>query len=417
MRKKILILVDSINVEDSSGSKANVALINNFKAAGYELLVCHYTRKTINLSEIKCHQIKELKYTPLYFLSRAQRVLNRRFSVDLSSYLEKCFRFSFTFFNDVDSIVKSIKRVRFAPDLVVTLSEGGSYRPHYALLKFPKWHSVWMAYVHDPYPFHFYPRPYAWIEPNYKAKETFFKNVSLKARYSGFPSKMLMEWMGGYYPNFLESGVVIPHQNSDYEVSKKSIPLYFDETKFNLLHAGNLLNARNPLGLLKGLTLFFEKFPMCRNDVRLIFVGRATGYDKLLKGFQKDNPELIFEDRTVPFDEVYSMQVHTSVNIILEALSEVSPFLPAKFPHCVAANKQIISLSPLYSEVRRLLGVEYPYAAEIDDVYKISNIIEELYFLWKENPDNLLLNREDLDYYLSDKFLKEVINNLDNYDE
>lgn len=413
MSKKILILVDSINVEDSSGSKANVALINNFKASGYELLVCHYTRKTINLPGIKCYQIKELKYTPLYFLSRAQRFLNRHLRIDLSSYLEQLFGFSFTFFNDVNSVVKSLKSVRFEPNLVITLSKGGSYRPHYALLQLPKLHSVWMAYVHDPYPFHFYPRPYAWIEPNYKAKEFFFKNVSLKARYSGFPSKMLMEWMGGYYPNFLESGVVIPHQNSDYGISKKSIPSYFDEAKFNLLHAGSLLNARNPKSLLMGLNLFFEKFPMYRNDVRLIFVGRATGYDKLLKDFQKDNPELIFEDRTVPFEDVYSMQMHTSVNIILEALSEISPFLPAKFPHCVAANKKIILLSPLYSEVRRLLGEKYPYVAETDDANKISNIIEKLYFLWKENPDNLLLNRQDLDYYLSEKYLTEVINKLD----
>ena len=39
MIKKILIVVDSINIEDSSGSKANVALIQNLAISGFEGLV------------------------------------------------------------------------------------------------------------------------------------------------------------------------------------------------------------------------------------------------------------------------------------------------------------------------------------------------------------------------------------------
>lgn len=69
--------------------------------------------------------------------------------------------------------------------------------------------------MHDPYPFHCYPKPYDWFEPGYKQKEEFFRKVSEKARYSGFPSQLLKEWMGGHFPNFLKTGVVIPHQNFD----------------------------------------------------------------------------------------------------------------------------------------------------------------------------------------------------------
>ena len=112
------------------------------------------------------------------------------------------------------------------------------------------------------------------------------------------------------------------------------------------------------------------------------------------------------------FDVTYLLQTHTSVNIILESKSEISPFLPAKFSHCVEANKTILSLAPFQSEVRRLLGDDYEYWSEVDDVNKIAFLIEKMYCLWKQNPENLILNRKDLEDYLSFINLKISINNL-----
>ena len=42
------------------------------------------------------------------------------------------------------------------------------------------------------------------------------------------------------------------------------------------------------------------------------------------------------------------------------------------------------------------------------------NIIENLYQLWKQNPDNLNLNRKDLVDYLSADYLKTTLNDLQN---
>lgn len=94
---KILVVVDSINIEDSSGSKANVALIHNLAEAGFEVLVYHYTLKNIKLVGVTCFSIPEIKYSPMYFLSRTQRVLSRNFNINLAPFLEKLFGFSFTF--------------------------------------------------------------------------------------------------------------------------------------------------------------------------------------------------------------------------------------------------------------------------------------------------------------------------------
>jgi hypothetical protein len=413
---KILVVVDSINIEDSSGSKANVALINNLVEAGFEVLVYHYTLKNIQLQGVNCFAIPEIKYSPLYFLSRIQRILSRNWNLNTAPFLEQLFGFSFTFFNDTHSIIKALKKLQFNPDLVLTLSKGGSFRPHYAVLKLPHLHDQWMAYVHDPYPFHFYPRPYNWVESSYKSREAFFVQVSRKAKYSGFPSQLLMEWMGSYYPDFLKTGLVIPHQNSkyDFEISQENspFPFYFDSAKFNLLHAGNLMEHRSPKGLIDGLLLFLKNNPKARNEVRLLLLGPSSNFAQMLDTYQKSIPELYVQDGTIPFGEVYDVQKNASVNIILEAKSEISPFLPAKFPHCVAANKMILSLAPFYSETRRLLGNDYEYWSEVDDIQKIADIIEKLFYLWKKDPANLLLNRSDLEDYLSVDYLKQTIYDL-----
>jgi hypothetical protein len=415
---KILVVAESINIEDSSGSKANVALINNLVDVGFEVVVYHYTRKIIQLKDVKCFPIPERKANLMYLLSRSQRVFSRHFKVNLAPFFEKLLGFSFTFFNDISSIKKVLNESQFQPDLVLTLSKGASFRPHYAVLKLPKLHSRWMAYVHDPYPFHYYPRPYTWVESSYKQKEKFFKQVSERARYSAFPSQLLMEWMSSFFPNFSKTGVVIPHQNAKYNFQNSAditnFPNYFDVTKFNLLHAGNLMKQRSPKGLLEGYKLFLKKNPEAKKESKLILLGHASYHEDLLKKYHANTAELYIFNGKVAFDEVYRLQKNASVNIILESKSEISPFLPAKFPHCVEANTAIVSLAPYYSETRRLLGNDYPYWTEVDAVEKIAIIIEELYYLWKQNPDNLQLNRGDLIEYLSADYLKKILLSLEN---
>ena len=412
MIKKILIVVDSIDIEDSSGSKANVALIKNLNKAGFELFVYHFTRKNIQLKDIQTFEIPEIKWSALYFLSRFQRVFSRNFKVNLAPFFEKRFGFSFTFFNDTKSISSALKKQSFNPDLVLTLSKGASFRSHYAVLKLPHLHNKWMAYIHDPYPFHYYPRPYNWVEPGYEFKESFFQELSQKAKYSAFPSQLLKEWMSSYFSDFAKTGIIIPHQNEKYEVKNTNFPSYFDISKFNLLHAGNLMKQRSPKGLLKGFMLFLKNNPSAKNDAKLILLGGASYHSKMLEDYINNISEIYIYNGNKPFDEVYNLQKNVSVNIILEAKGEISPFLPAKFPHCVEANKTILSLAPYYSETRRLLGEDYPFWSEVDDVNKIAQLIEQLYQLWKQNPDSLLLNRTDLESYVSVDYLQEKIDNL-----
>lgn len=408
---KIAIVVESINVNDSSGSKANVALIQNLHEIGHHISIFHYTRRKIHLKDIDCQLIKEKKRS-LYFLSRIQRVFQRTFKINISKFLESIFGFSFTFFNDTNSIKTFIEDKISNSDLIITLSKGASFRPHYALLKLPKFHSKWLAYVHDPYPFHCYPKPYDWIESGYKMKESFFRKVSEKAKYSGFPSELLKEWMGNFFPSFLKTGIIIPHQTFKENFKKIDYPVYFDENKFTILHAGNLMKQRSPKGLIEGFLLFLFNNSKAKKDSRLLLLGSADYHKEMLSKYKIQIPELYVSNGSVPFKEVYHLQKNVSVNVILESKSGISPFLPGKFPHCVTANKPILLLAPAKSETKRLLGDEYPYSTEVDDVNEIANIFQKLYDQWLKDSSDLKLNREDLEHYVSVDYLSEVMNSI-----
>lgn len=407
---RILVVVDSIDIEDSSGSKANVALIQNLIIAGFTVKVLHYTRKEIHIPGAECVVIAERKWNLIYFLSRFQRVFTRMTGFSINSTIEEYLGFSFTFFNDTKSISGYLRKEKsFVPDLVITLSKGASFRPHYAVLKHKELHSKWLAYIHDPYPFHCYPEPYDWVEPGFEKKEAFFKAVSEKAAFSGFPSLLLEEWMGSYFPAFLKIAIVIPHQSAAYEIKNKVFPSYFETKKFNILHAGNLMKQRSPKGLLEGFLLFLKNNPEA--EAKLYIIGPAEFHSGLLLTY-KSEENIYIDNRSIPFDVIYNLQMNVNVNVILESKSEISPFLPAKFVHCVEANKMILSLAPCKSEVKRLLGTNYPYWSEVDKVEEIAKLIEKMYFVWKQNPEKLLLNRKDLAYYISVDYLKMTIDRL-----
>ena len=410
---KILVVVESLDVNDSSATKGRVALIKNLKACGYELKVYHYTRRDIALQGIDCVSIPEKKRTIWYWLSKIQLVIKRWFKINFNNFFEAKLGFSFAFFNDVKSIKDALGREQgFNPDWVLTLSKAASFRPHMAVLKLPQLHEKWLAYIHDPYPMHCYPEPFNWFQPGYKQKEAFFKELSKKAAHAIFPSRLLNEWMGQYFSGFLKTGVVIPHQASSEMIKDIKTPLWFRKESFSILHAGSLMKPRNPKGLIEGYQLFLNKNPQAKDDSQLILLGQKSYFKDYLDIKEKELDSLYLSEGYVDFDTVLSLQNNVSVNVILEAKSDNSPFLPGKFPHCIMANKPIIHLGPEKSETYRLLGAQYPYHAEIDETSKIATIIESLYLTWLENGKRLQLDRKDLEDYVSVSHLKQAFSKI-----
>jgi hypothetical protein len=406
---KILVVVESIDVENSSGAKANVSMINNLKSAGFELLVYHYSFKDIKLSGISCITIKEKKWNGLYFLSRLERQIRYLFRIKLYKILENSFGFSFTLFNDRNSIIAALGKIKdFNFDLILTLSQGGRFRPHHAVLKIPEFHNKWMAYIHDPYPMHLFPPPYFWKEPGFAIKEKFIMEVAEKSAINAFPSQLLMEWMGRFYPHFIKKGMVIPHQLEKKKELTIELPDFFNPAKFNIVHAGNLLWGRDPIGLINGFIKFLKSKPEASKDVRLLFLGGKSHYSTILKDYEANIHQIYVGENYLPFVQSQEIQKLSAINVILEAKAEISPFLPGKFPHCIMADKPILLLGPPKSESRRLLGEDYKYWAEIDNEKKISQLIGNLYEQWQLGIKETL-SRKDVEEYLSPVYLKEKI--------
>lgn len=408
--KKILVIVDSIDVNDSSGSKTNVAFINSLYKCGYEVTVLHYTQRDIKLNNINCISIKEKKITLNYLFSRAHRLLLRWFQLDISKYVDSIFGFSFGFFNDVYSLSTALKK--FNPndfDMLWTFGKGTSFRAHAAVLKNPTWFQIWHAYVHDPYPQHLYPRPYNFVEYGFMQKRLFFRDITENAFRIIFPSLLLKEWMQSYFKDVIGKSLIIPHQIMEHESNKISFPPFFNSSNFNILLAGNLLDLRNPLPLVEAYKKFIEEIPQAKIKSTLIIIGKNSIYNNALKNEQQYIPQLYISDGHMNFDEVYYLQQNASVNIILEATSEISPFLPGKFPHCVAANKPILVIGPFISECKRLLGKDYPFIFENEDIEGIKNAFKTLFHQWSINNTKMTLHRKDLDYYLSSGYLLEVL--------
>lgn len=408
---KILIISESIDVEDSSASKGRVALIQNLNKIGFEIMVLHYSHKEIQLKGINCILIKEDINSVYFLLSRLIRIAQRIFKKNINKNIEAAFGFSFTHTNDAKKIAKAIKsNLDFNPDLILTLSKGASFRPHRAMLNLPDLHSKWMAYIHDPYPFHLYPKPFAKVEAGHLKKEKFMNEVCEKAKFVSFPSLMLKEWMQNYFPAIESKSVIIPHQiNEAFE--KQKLPDYFVENQFSLLHAGNLLKERTPEFLIKGYLKFLEKNDLVQSNSKLYLIGKCYFHQDIMLQHQ-DNPNIVWDGYT-DYNTVQTLENEVSVNIILESISEISPFLPGKFPNHIKANKPIIALGPYHSEVRRLLGNDYPYWAEANDADKIESIITTLYHLWKQHPSQLKLNRIDLVNYCNETTLKGIFENLE----
>lgn len=407
--KNILVVVESIDVNDSSGIKGRVALIQNLVSIGHQLKVLHYTRSNTAISGIPCENIKEKKISVFYLLSRAQRIFTRITKINLSPFFEKKFGFSFTFFNDVNSFVASIQKEKVeAYDFVFTLSKGTSFRPHAALLKLPDWHTKWLAYVHDPYPQHLYPRPYNFIENGYKKKRNFFRDITIKAHKVIFPSLLLKDWMKSYFVDVENKYAIIPHQMSKSIVYNELNLPFFNEENFNILHAGNFLDLRDPKPLVEAFEKFLELVPEAKNDARLLLIGKKSIYTNYLKEREKTCKQLFVSDGYMNFEDVYAMQQLAEINVVLEASSEISPFLPGKFTHCVSADKPILLIGPYYSECKRLLGKDYDYAFDFKEIDEIAKGIQALYKSWKFNKQDYRLNRPDLVHYLSPDFLREV---------
>lgn len=403
--KRILVLTESIKVNDSSGAQANVALIRNLVKLKHSLKVYHLDNFNPKIERVETTAIKRYNISLYYWLARFKTLFSK-LGLNFNPFVEKTYGFSFSHFEDVERFKKALaKEIPEKYDMVLTLSKAASFRPHKAVLESPKWHAKWYAYVHDPYPMYVYPRPYDWAEPGAFIKKQFFQKVYNHSRFMVYPSQMLAEWMESYYSGGVKKRLIIPHQIDQNlsSIINKVIHLqdFFNSSKFTILHAGSLMKQRPPFVLVKAFNRFLEQSPEAKSDASLIFIGRSDK-DHNQKMDQLGNSNIINYNQYLQFETAFELQKQASVNVVIEANTWLSPFLPGKIPHLVKANKPILHIGPQQSETMRLLGEDYPLHApnHPDHIELLSEKIARAYKNWTEKKE-LNLNRKDLEKYLS----------------
>src|SRR5690606_34069438 len=108
----------------------------------------------------------------------------------------------------------------------------------------------------------------------------------------------------------------------------------------------NLMKQRDPFPLIKAFQKFLFTNPEAKTEARLLLIVKASHHISELRRIDGEMDQLFVSEGYVAYEEVLGIQEKTSINIILESVAETSPFLPGKFPHCVAANKPILHLGP-----------------------------------------------------------------------
>lgn len=387
-----------------------MALVQNLSQS-FNLTVLHKSEDEIPINSFSALKVQELKWNWQYLLSRTVRLLRRYVGINLSPFFEKRVGFSFTFL----SLSYSFQKVLNVFDtsnfhLVITLSQGESFVPHHAVLKSARFHEKWLAYIHDPYPMACYPKSYAWDSPGTYQKKEFMQAVCDHALFLSFPSLLLSEWMQKFYRFDSKKVKIIPHQ-IDRVLDKKSElrdKSFFDKKKFNLLYAGHVLSQRNPLPIIDAFNLFINKYCGSIDNCQLTFIGPVSSvWKNKLTEISSDHIKFY---PTQDFEFIIQLQQQASVNIIIEANDDHSPFLPAKFPHCVFSQRPMLVLSPLKSELRRLLGATFPFISSPADTQAILENIKQLYENWKE--EKKYTYEGSLQSYLKEGYLIEVMEEI-----
>lgn len=296
-------------------------------------------------------------------------------------------------------------------DYIFVLGSGMSFYPHFALLNL-KTNIPVIINIHDPFPIHTYPIPYKKPRSIISSiQEKKFNIVLQKAYKITLPSRYLMESLIEFYPILVEKGIIIPHIGTflnNLPAIEDDLKINLIKNKINILHAGSLLGPRNPVFLLKAIYNLLSNHQNLFENVHFTFIGGIAKEHQNIIIENKFKDSISFINQRISYAKSIELIKQSDAIFVIEAISSFSPFMPGKIADIVYHEKPIIALCPKNSETMRLLGIDYPYFSELDNVAKIENML--LNFI---NNFEKISNKVDLDIlknYISIKSNLEIIN-------
>lgn len=409
--KNILVICEDLRVNDTSAGIGRSKLIYALHAAGYTIKVIVHNNFDYPVTwlpkEVTVRKFK-ISLTKTSVFDKIPKIKA------LPSYLTG---FSKGFRNTVNHYKKEIEVELSLQtyDAIYTLGSGSAFAPHFALAEM-KLDIPYYVNIHDPFPMHVYPEPYkkskTWINALLEKK---FAVVLKKAKGISFPSQLLMDDMAKTFASIKEKGFVIPHIGA----ALTSLPsengdddLELNASKINILHAGTLLGPRNPTYLLQAIGELNAEYPEIMEQVVFTFVGKVNkALTEVINSSKISN--VTFLTSRFSYQKSLELISQSQASLVIEAISQFSPFLPGKIADIAYAGKPIISLSPKNSEVRRLLGSNYPYQTELDNVKEMKQILLQFindYSNGTVNDKSIIALKNYVSVAHNSEILKQIFN-------
>lgn len=388
---KILILIENLEVNrTSSGIRSYKQLILYQKIYGnIDVITATDEKLHPKIKDVKYFYLKEkykYNYSWIDKLSKSIAIQNFVFGIGLRKYYK-----ILNWKNTIKDILNTKKY-----NYIVSLDSGSSFISAYALYFLRKKYSFkHLMFVHDPFPLNQYPKPYQ--KPNslpYKSVARLFGKVLATADILSFPSLRLMEWMSQFYPEIPDKHIIQPHigmrldELNKFLVQKETSDIPVLPKGLNIVHTGSLLGSRNPTFLIKAIELLFKNFPEAKEVVFLHIIGQID---------RSWDPKKLCTDNVIIYPKRYSylqsleIQKKADILLLIEAVSEVSPFMPGKLADYLMAEKPILALTPKTSESSRILGKYYTLLCENGNIEDIYNKLQTTYHSYQKNSLNELL--------------------------
>lgn len=333
--------------------------------------------------------MERISYSPLSFWNTIAFMLQKgaRLGAAIKSMMQQWIGFSPKFLHEVRmwELTARAEIEGFDPHVIVTRGRGASFRTHAAMLRISK-RPVWIANYHDPWPLAHYPEPYALVEPGTDRLLHHLHRVLSTADWITFPSLRLLEWFVERHPVIADKSSVLPHvmlSNHDELAIEGVADKGGIHDTWTLVHAGTLLGPRDPSPLIGAFIRLCEVDAEFRSHARLRFVGPVLTELPYIP--TEHAIRIDIQNRRISYAESLAALKEASVVVVMEAIAEHSPFLPAKITDCLAAHKPVLLLTPRSSELARLFGPEYPYQARNGDQDAIEGCLLQLWRDWREH--------------------------------
>ncbi|NQY05955.1 MAG: hypothetical protein HRT68_07055 [Flavobacteriaceae bacterium] len=412
-KKKVLVLAENINYNRTSSGIRSFNLLNLLSTKYDVTCICYEAfspEAEWQLPDVKIEVLerKEKLATPWELLDKIWKVRT------IPAYVTGLSLWHYRLIQDWN---KTVYKHLSNNDVVFiyVLGTGHDFNVHHAVARL-KVEVPIMAHIHDPYPFNQYPEPYRQYKFLYSRMASQFKRVIRNVDFVSFPSLYLKDWMSRFYPEIDKKHLIIPHPECIADYSNIACPKSFDkldDSQFILMHLGSLLKERNPIHLLKAFKRFCQSDPEKKEKAFLYIIGRINNeYVDLIQDKQGAAENIQSINSRVTYPQTKQIMTKATALIILEAISEFSPFMPGKISDYLMADKPIVALTPLKSEVSRLLGGDYSHKTEVNDEDEILRILNDLWQQWKQNK-NLKMNRSDLKTYISVEKSLEVFEKIE----